>query len=55
MDVWDRLGLWAGVDKINTEGTRVADGFYVTETDGTKVAAGPRSAAIRERLRAVVA
>jgi [protein-PII] uridylyltransferase len=54
-DVLHRLGLSVGVAKINTEGTRVADVFYVTETDGTKVAAGPRSAAIRERLLAVVA
>lgn len=44
------LGLSIAVAKINTEGTRVADVFYVTEADGTKVAPGPRTQEIRERI-----
>jgi [protein-PII] uridylyltransferase len=31
------LRLSIAVSKINTEGTRVADVFYVTEVDGTKI------------------
>ncbi len=41
------LGLTIAVAKINTEGTRVADVFYVTENDGSKVEAGARSDAVR--------
>jgi [protein-PII] uridylyltransferase len=44
------LGLTIAVAKINTEGTRVADVFYVTETDGTKVHHGARTDEVRERL-----
>jgi [protein-PII] uridylyltransferase len=36
------LGLSIALSKINTEGTRVADVFYVSELDGAKVPAGPR-------------
>ena len=32
-----QLGLSIALSKINTEGTRVADVFYVTEMDGTKI------------------
>jgi [protein-PII] uridylyltransferase len=32
-----QLHLSIAVSKINTEGTRVADVFYVTEVDGTKI------------------
>jgi [protein-PII] uridylyltransferase len=32
------MALTIAVAKINTEGTRVADVFYVTESDGSKVA-----------------
>ncbi|MEO7109036.1 MAG: [protein-PII] uridylyltransferase [Polyangiaceae bacterium] len=38
------------LSKINTEGTRVADVFYVTELNGTKVEPGPRFKAIRDAL-----
>ncbi len=50
-----RLGLSIAVAKINTEGARVADVFYVGEADGAKVAPGGRTAeveaAIVEALR----
>jgi [protein-PII] uridylyltransferase len=36
------LGLSIALSKINTEGTRVADVFYVSELDGRKVAPGAR-------------
>ncbi len=45
------LGLDIALSKINTEGTRVADVFYVNERDGAKVAPGERFKQIRERLR----
>lgn len=44
------LGLSITLSKINTEGTKVADVFYVTELDGSKVAAGPRFRAVRDAL-----
>jgi [protein-PII] uridylyltransferase len=44
------LGLSIALSKINTEGTRVADVFYVSELDGSKVAPGPRYAEIRAAL-----
>jgi [protein-PII] uridylyltransferase len=44
------LGLGIALSKINTEGTKVADVFYVNELDGSKVAPGPRFKAIREAL-----
>ncbi len=44
------LGLSIALSKINTEGTKVADVFYVNELDGSKVAPGPRFKAIREAL-----
>jgi [protein-PII] uridylyltransferase len=44
------LGLSIALSKINTEGTRVADVFYVSEIDGTKVAPGARYAAIHATL-----
>ncbi|HZU83279.1 MAG TPA: [protein-PII] uridylyltransferase [Polyangiaceae bacterium] len=44
------LGLSITLSKINTEGARVADVFYVTEADGTKVAAGARQRQIQEAL-----
>jgi [protein-PII] uridylyltransferase len=49
------LGLSIALSKINTEGTRVADVFYVSELDGSKVTPGPRYKQIYEALmRAVV-
>jgi [protein-PII] uridylyltransferase len=47
------LGLSIALSKISTEGTRVADVFYVREEDGTKVASGRRQQAIREALARV--
>lgn len=48
------LGLSIALSKINTEGTKVADVFYVTELDGSKVAPGPRFKAVRDALLAAV-
>ncbi len=42
--------LQIALSKINTEGTKVADVFYVNELDGTKVEPGERTKAIRETL-----
>ncbi|HTB75510.1 MAG TPA: [protein-PII] uridylyltransferase [Polyangiaceae bacterium] len=44
------LGLSISLSKINTEGARVADVFYVAEIDGAKVARGPRYHQIHEAL-----
>jgi len=44
------LGLSIALSKINTEGTKVADVFYVNELNGTKVESSARVAEIKERL-----
>jgi [protein-PII] uridylyltransferase len=44
------LGLSIALSKINTEGTKVADVFYVNELDGSKVAPGPRFKDLRDTL-----
>ncbi len=44
------LGLSIALSKINTEGTRVADVFYVSELDGSKVERGPRYSEIHDAL-----
>ncbi len=49
-DALYRLGLSITVAKINTEGMRVADVFYVREQDGGKVQKGARSAEVHRRL-----
>jgi [protein-PII] uridylyltransferase len=49
-DALHRLGLSIAIAKINTEGTRVADVFYVSEADGGKVAPGKRSAEVHHGL-----
>lgn len=48
------LGLSIALSKINTEGTKVADVFYVSERDGAKVTPGPRFKEVREALLAAV-
>jgi [protein-PII] uridylyltransferase len=48
------LGLSIAIAKIATEGARVADVFYVSEPDGSKVAPGPRSAEVSSRLEAAL-
>jgi len=53
-DTLHAVGLFIALSKINTEGTRVADVFYVREVDGSKVAAGPRQDEIREALTRAV-
>jgi [protein-PII] uridylyltransferase len=53
-DALYQLGLSIWVAKINTEGTRVADVFYVSEADGTKVAPGTRTQEVTERIHAVL-
>ncbi len=44
------LGLSIEIAKINTEGHRVADVFYVTEVDGSKILPGTRSQEVRAHL-----
>jgi [protein-PII] uridylyltransferase len=44
------LRLSIALSKINTEGTKVADVFYVNELDGSKVAPGERFKEIRDSL-----
>jgi [protein-PII] uridylyltransferase len=44
------LGLSIALSKINTEGTKVADVFYVNELDGAKVEPGDRFKQIRETI-----
>jgi len=45
-----QLGLSIAVAKINTEGHRVADVFYVTEAGGSKIDPGARTQEVRARL-----
>jgi [protein-PII] uridylyltransferase len=44
------LGLSIALSKINTEGARVADVFYVSELDGQKIARGPRYKEVQDAL-----
>ena len=48
------LGLSIALSKINTEGTKVADVFYVNELDGTKVPTGERLKRIREAIAGAI-
>jgi len=48
------LGLTIAVAKIDTEGNRVADVFYVTEVDGKKLETKHRTAEVREGLLAAL-
>ena len=49
------LGLSIATAKINTEGTRVADVFYVSERDGSKLAPGARTDEVRAKLIEAIA
>jgi [protein-PII] uridylyltransferase len=44
------LRLSISLSKINTEGTRVADVFYVSELDGSKLAPGDRYKQVRDAV-----
>jgi [protein-PII] uridylyltransferase len=48
------LGLSIAVAKINTEGNRVADVFYVTEADGSKMHTHERTQQVRAHLISVL-
>jgi [protein-PII] uridylyltransferase len=48
------LGLTIGVAKINTEGTRVLDVFYVTGLDSRKIEAPTDMERVREALLGVL-
>ena len=49
------LAISITLSKINTEGTRVADVFYVSERDGSKVAPGARREQIHDALVRAIA
>jgi [protein-PII] uridylyltransferase len=49
------LGLQITLAKINTEGTQVADVFYVTDAEGNKVTDPDTIELIRSRLTSVIA
>jgi [protein-PII] uridylyltransferase len=53
-DALHELGLSIAVAKINTEGNRVADVFYVTEAGGSKIDPGARTQEVRARLLEVL-
>jgi [protein-PII] uridylyltransferase len=48
------LGLSIALSKINTEGTRVADVFYVTEENGQKARPGDRFRQIKDAIASAV-
>jgi [protein-PII] uridylyltransferase len=48
------FGLVISLAKINTEGTKVADVFYVTEADGSKVTNSSHLDALREHILSAI-
>jgi [protein-PII] uridylyltransferase len=55
-NAFHELGLSIALSKINTEGTKVADVFYVNELDGTKLAdGGARSKQVRDAILGAIA
>jgi len=48
------IGLTIGVAKINTEGARVLDAFYVNELDGRKLDEAARGESVRAALLAAL-
>ncbi|MBX3181612.1 MAG: [protein-PII] uridylyltransferase [Polyangiaceae bacterium] len=50
----NRNGFTIELAKINTEGVRVADVFYVTDEGGTKVTEQPRIEELKERILASI-
>ncbi len=48
-------GLSIALAKINTEGTRVGDVFYVTQADGSKLESPARAEAVRQALLTALA
>jgi [protein-PII] uridylyltransferase len=49
-DALHGLGLSIAVAKINTEGTRVADVFYVSDEGGGKLPPGKRTTEVHRAL-----
>jgi [protein-PII] uridylyltransferase len=49
------LDLQISLAKINTEGTQVADVFYVTDTAGAKITAPERIEEVKNRILSTVA
>ncbi|MCU0658267.1 MAG: [protein-PII] uridylyltransferase [Polyangiaceae bacterium] len=45
-----QLGLSVSLARINTEGTRVADVFYITGEDGSKIDLAPRKSEIKAKI-----
>jgi [protein-PII] uridylyltransferase len=45
-----QLGLSVSLARINTEGTRVADVFYITSEDGSKIDLAPRKSEIKAKI-----
>ena len=50
-----QLALSVSLARINTEGTRVADVFYVTDENGAKIELLPRKEEIKARITDILA